>query len=169
MFIHKNKKLIISVFVDNYIIYSKKGSPEIAKLKEQLNREYDITELGPDIHFLGMRITRDRKRELLWLDQKTYITKVLKRFSIEDYKIRTTPINKDLVLFKEELTLATPEELAEYQSIVGLLIYGIVETKLDIGYTVGVVSRFASNPNAGYLEATKYILRYLKGVLDNTI
>ena len=45
----------------------------------------------------------------------------------------------------------------------------MVETKPDIGYTVGVVSRFASNPNAGYLEATKHILRYLKGVLDDAI
>ena len=56
------------MFIDDYIIYSKKGSPEIAKLKEQLNREYNITELGLGTYFLGMRITRNRKKGLLWLD-----------------------------------------------------------------------------------------------------
>ena len=53
--------------------------------------------------------------------------------------------------------------------MVGLLIYGIVEIKPDIGYTVGVVSRFTSNLNASHLEATKHILRYLKGTLDDAI
>ena len=41
--------------------------------------------------------------------------------------------------------------------------YVMVYTRLDITHTVGIVSRFLSNPDKKYWTAVKQILRYLRG------
>ena len=50
-----------------------------------------------------------------------------------------------------------------YASAVGSLMYAMVCTRPDIGYAVGVVSRFMSNPGKEHWNAVKWILWYLKG------
>ena len=49
-----------------------------------------------------------------------------------------------------------------YTSTVGILMYAMVCTRLDIAYAVGVVSRFLSNPGRQHWEAIKWIMRYLR-------
>jgi len=41
--------------------------------------------------------------------------------------------------------------------------YAIICTRLDIAYTVGVVSRFLMNPEKEHWLVVKWILRYLRG------
>ena len=50
-----------------------------------------------------------------------------------------------------------------YASAVGSLMYAMVCTRLDIAYSVGVVSRFLANPGKQHWQEVKWILRYLKG------
>ena len=48
---------------------------------------------------------------------------------------------------------------------VGSLMYAMVCTWLDIGYSVGVVNRFMSNLGKEHWVVVKWILRYQKGTL----
>ena len=41
----------------------------------------------------------------------------------------------------------------------------MLETRLDIAYTVTKLSQFASNPNNIHLKALKHLFRYIKGTL----
>lgn len=50
-----------------------------------------------------------------------------------------------------------------YASTVGSLMYAMVCTQLDIAYSVGVVSKFLTNPGKQHWQVVKWILRYLKG------
>jgi len=52
-----------------------------------------------------------------------------------------------------------------YLSLVGSLLF-TMQTRPNIQYTVGLVTQFGANPGVAYLEATKHILRYLKGTAD---
>lgn len=54
-----------------------------------------------------------------------------------------------------------------YKSLVGSLRY-LVNTRPDIAYAVGVVSRYMERPTVLHLSAVKRILRYLKGTLHRT-
>ena len=49
-----------------------------------------------------------------------------------------------------------------YASAVESLMYAMLCTRLDICYTVGMVSRFQSNPGPDHWTAVKNILRYLR-------
>ena len=53
-----------------------------------------------------------------------------------------------------------------YPSMVGSLLYAAMATRPDIAQSVGVVSKFNSNPSEAHLTAVKRILHYLKKTVD---
>lgn len=52
-----------------------------------------------------------------------------------------------------------------YRRLVGGFIY-LVNTKPDLAYSVGMVSRYMSNPTKFHFSVAKRILRYISGTLD---
>ncbi|MCI29981.1 hypothetical protein A2U01_0051190, partial [Trifolium medium] len=74
-----------------------------------------------------------------------------------------TPMEANLKLSKGENEQAVDATL--FKQVVGSLRF-ICNTRPDINYVVGSVSRFMSNPKASHMVATKRILRYLKGTQD---
>ena len=53
-----------------------------------------------------------------------------------------------------------------YASAVGSLMYAMLCTKPDIRYSVGMVSRYQSNPGPKQWQAVKHILKYLRRTRD---
>jgi len=49
-----------------------------------------------------------------------------------------------------------------YQEAVGTLIYAMLDTQLDITYTVQFLSKFSKNPGKSYWKAVKRVFQYLK-------
>ena len=56
-----------------------------------------------------------------------------------------------------------------YSSIVGILMYAMVSTRLDIVHAVGVVSKYMSNLGKQHWHAVKWILGYLRGTSTNAL
>lgn len=54
----------------------------------------------------------------------------------------------------------------QYQGLIGCLLFLSTRTRPDISASVGILSRFCSDPNICHLTAVKRILRYLKGTAD---
>ncbi|XP_022931603.1 uncharacterized protein LOC111437770 [Cucurbita moschata] len=52
-----------------------------------------------------------------------------------------------------------------YRSVIGSLRY-LVNTRPDIAYSLGVMSRYMEAPTTSHLTAVKQILRYVKGTLS---
>jgi hypothetical protein len=52
-----------------------------------------------------------------------------------------------------------------YRQMVGSLNY-LTTTRPDISYSVSVLSQFMAKPHESHWNATKAVLRYLKGTLD---
>jgi hypothetical protein len=59
-------------------------------VKEYLNKNFSMRDMGEAAYVLGIKIYRDRSRRLLVFSQSTYLNKVLKRFRME--KIQKTEI-----------------------------------------------------------------------------
>jgi len=58
------------------------------------------------------------------------------------------------------------EDISIYQSIIGFLMYAVTGTRSDLAHTVTLLSQFSSRPNEEHLQATKRVLRYLRGTAD---
>ena len=79
------------LYVDDMLLASK-NSYELDGIWAKLHEAFDMMDLGHASHILGMRITCDRSKKLLWLSQKEYVTKVLQHFNMEGGKALSTPL-----------------------------------------------------------------------------
>jgi hypothetical protein len=82
--------LYITIWVDDLLIAGKSGK-DIANVKAQLSREFEMKDLGELQHFLGMRISRHPNGSIS-IDQNGYIRQILERFGMESSKPVSTPV-----------------------------------------------------------------------------
>ena len=111
------------------ILIAGKSKVEIGKLKLQLNKEFEMKDLGEAKKILGIEIQRDRLKGTVCLSQKAYLQKILRRFSMdENIKVVSTPLAPHFKL-NATLSSSTDEEYVSrvsYQSAVGSLMYAMV-------------------------------------------
>ena len=62
----------------------------MALLRKALSKSFSMKYLGSAKQILGMKISRDRSKKLLWLSQERYIEKVFGSFSMKDAKYVTS-------------------------------------------------------------------------------
>lgn len=159
--------IILAVFVDDIITaFSLSDMSEWTDYKNQLSHKYKIRDLGEAEWILQMKVTRDRAKRTLILDQERYIEKVLKQFNMIQCKEIDTPASQEKLSDAdcpnsfEELRAMLDKP---YMNVVGSLLYAALTTRLDIAYAVNLVSRFMKNPGEVHWRACKRILRYLQG------
>jgi len=167
-----NITLLILVYVDDIAITGPDGY-HIISFKLFLGKDFEITDLGELKHMLGVLVTRDRSRRLIYLNQSAYIQRTITRFGLKN----STPVSIPLAV-KHDLTLSqSPTTEAEkcafedyagdthYLLLVGSLLFA-TQTRPDIQFAVGLVAQFSNNPGIAHLEAEKRILCYLKSTVD---
>lgn len=86
-------KIIIAVYVDDLLLVGK-NTDEINSIKRALKGQFKMTDLGPCQHYLGMGVTRDRDRGLIYLSLSTCITKVLRQFGLDGCHSVSTPMDR---------------------------------------------------------------------------
>ncbi|MBE2321339.1 hypothetical protein DVA67_035820, partial [Solirubrobacter sp. CPCC 204708] len=139
----KSSYIILLLYVDDMLVAGP-DMEEIRRLKEHLSKEFDMKDLGAAKQILGMRISRDKQKGTLQLSQADYISRVLKRFNMNDAKVVSTPLASHFRLSKDQ-SPQTEEERnfmakVPYASAIGSLMYAMVCTRPDIGQAVGAVS-----------------------------
>ncbi|GJZ41841.1 retrotransposon protein, putative, ty1-copia subclass [Tanacetum coccineum] len=71
-------------------------------VKSYLGRCFAMKELGEAAYILGIKIYRDRSKQLIGLCQSAYIKKILKIYFMENFKRGTIPMQEKLKLSKTE-------------------------------------------------------------------
>lgn len=160
---------IILVHVDDCSIA---GCPKslIQKFKIEIQKYVQITDLG-DLHWiLGIEVKQVGEERKIMLSQCSYIDLILRRYSLDDAKLVSTPMDVNVHLMTAQ-SPTTTEEFAKmhnipYHEAVGLLMYASLGTHPDITFVVQTVSRFSTKPGTAHWEAVKRIFRNLKGTWD---
>ena len=151
------KRAILIVYVDDMVITGDDNN-EIDNLKNCLQAEFKVKDLGQLQYFLGMEIARSKKG--IFISQRKYTLDLLQETGKLGCKPATTPLDRN---WKLKITDDDPlVERERYQRLVGKLIY-LSLTRPDIAYSVSVVSQFMHSPRKKHLDAVNQILRYLKG------
>ena len=81
VFINKTTGIIIAAHIDDLLIFSN-NIIEIEKLKNNIKKEVEISDLGNTQYYLGIEITRNRQNKELFLTQTKYIKELLYKFNI---------------------------------------------------------------------------------------
>ncbi|KAG8499381.1 hypothetical protein CXB51_005990 [Gossypium anomalum] len=153
-------QLIVSLYVDDLLVTGGDRSI-LADFKAKMKDTFEMSDLGQMIYFLGMEVQQTHNG--IFLGQKTFAAKILRKFSMENCKPTNTPMAVGAKLSSQEGYEHISE--ADYRSLVGCLLY-LTATRPDIMYSVSVLSRFMYCCNKLHLQAAKRVLRYIKGTLS---
>lgn len=157
--------MIISLYVDDFYLFYHKGNLDKKNLMSLLESQFNVKDLGSIKNCLGMRVTRDRVKGTLKLDQSEYIKRLLHRFGMTECKPVKTPISLNCKLVKpEKATL--DDNRYNYRQLIGSLMYLAVCTRPDIAFACSQLSQYNNGFDVTHWQAAKRILRYLAGTID---
>ncbi|XP_044721122.1 reverse transcriptase (RNA-dependent DNA polymerase) domain-containing protein [Hirsutella rhossiliensis] len=106
-------KSIIAIYVDDLLLTG--ACPrEVQRIKDALSKRFQMTDLGPCSHYLGIKVTRDRARRRIELSQRAYIEKILRTYNMSDCNPTDTPMAADPLQPPAEDWHAPPKDQAAY-------------------------------------------------------
>jgi hypothetical protein len=139
-------------------------------VKEYLNSQFSMKDMGKVAYVLGIKIYRDRSRHLLVLTQSNYLDKFLKRFRMENSKKRNLPIMKGVSLSVTQCPATEKEKSVmpgiPYASTIGSIMYAMLSTRPDVALALSLMSRYQSNPGMSHWNVVKCILEYVRNTKD---
>lgn len=159
IYLRRNIKsqLVVGVYVDDLIITGT-NCEDIKLFKEEMAAVFKMTDLGLLKYYLGIEVRQNK--EGISLSQGAYAEKILEKNGMRECNPCQTPMETRLKLSK--LSTEPLVDVTVYRSIVGSLRY-LVNTRPDLVFAVGYVSRFLEEPHKDHMMAVKHILRYVKG------
>jgi hypothetical protein len=125
-----------------------------------MKKKFSMSDLGLLSYYLGIEVKQEEGGVIL--SQCSYAVKILESAGMLNCNSCDTPMEPRLKLCKgKEEEVVDP---TAYRSIIGSLRY-LVNTRPDLAYSVGVVSRHMEAPGKEHWSAVKHILRYVKGTI----
>jgi transposase InsO family protein len=154
-----DRRLVVGVYVDDLVITGG-NNDDISKFKEEMKSKFQMSDLGFLHYYLGLEVTQSEAG--ITICQSAYAAKILESAGLAGCNPSHTPMEPRLKLSKQSSAPAV--DPTRYRSIVGSLRY-LVNSRPDLAYAVGYISRFMEKPTTEHLTAVKRILRYVAGTL----
>jgi len=160
---------IISLYVDDILIAGN-SLAIIQRVKNQLNNQYDMKDLGIVKHILGCEVKHDPYACTSYLTQHQYTKKAIEKFFGTDLTPCDTPADPAVILTKA-MSPTTASDKAKmskipYREAVGTLLWLSLGTRPDICYAVSQVAKYNNCYGMEHWQAVKRIFRYLKGTMN---
>lgn len=158
VFIMDGHLVIVEVYVDDAAVGGK-DLATVEEVKAIIGKHYKVRDLGRINDYTGMDIVWDDPNKAVTLANSRHTAALLADFGMDDAKPNATPMAKGTCL-GEGMPLENRNRFAE---LIGSLLYLANQTRPDIAFAAGRLSRRMSDPTSGDLTAAKGVLRYLKG------
>jgi hypothetical protein len=153
------QRLIVGVYVDDLVI-TRGDVQELEQFKEQMKKTFQMTDMGLLRFYLGLEV--EQNQDGITISQGSYALKILQGAGLADCNASHTPMESRLKLSKYSTDDCV--DATEYRRLIGALRY-LVNSRPDLAYAVGYVSRFMEKPTVEHLVAVKRILRYVAGTV----
>ncbi|XP_028126581.1 uncharacterized protein LOC114323235 [Camellia sinensis] len=132
----------------------------ILSLKQFLNCQFEMKDLGTLNYFLGLEISHDSTS--YYLSQAKYASDLLACVGLIDGKTTSTPVDPQTRLTPIDGDLLF--DATFYRQLVGSLIY-LILTHPNIAYDIHLVSQYMSTPRTLHYTALFRLLRYVKDTM----
>ncbi|RLM86698.1 hypothetical protein C2845_PM04G10700 [Panicum miliaceum] len=153
-------RLVVGVYVDDLVITGG-HERDIDEFKFQMKRTFQMSDLGLLRYYFGLEVNQNGGD--ITVAQSAYAAKILQGAGLAECNPSCIPMEPRIKLSK--MSTAPAVDPTAYRSIVGALRY-LVNTRPDLAFSVGYVSRFMEHPTTEHLAAVRRILRYIAGTLD---
>jgi hypothetical protein len=174
--VYKGEQMYLMIYVDDILIASS-NLDHIKEIKELFCNKFDMTDMGELEHFLNVRVTRTK--DYMQMDQTVYTEKVLEKnaaFLGPADKTKKNPLPADASDRIAKGARDAAEGVSEedqayldnfpYRSLLGAVLYLSLNTRPDIAYAVGVLSRHANKPTVEVCHLMVHLMQYLRGTKE---
>ena len=158
-----NSVIIIALYVDDLLLAGSNLNA-ILWVKGELNKRFEMKDLGEAQVCIGLEIRRNRDSGELWLGQQKYAASVLDRFNMLKCNPCLTPMEQQRTL-PGTTSMAVVHDSstnAPYRQAIGCLMFLMVGTRPDLAYAIGKLSQHCSDPRESHWTAVKRVFRYLQ-------
>jgi hypothetical protein len=154
--------IMIVIYV-NDLIFTKFNLAAIFRLKNVLNKRFEMSDLNSCIYYLDMMIFKNRRLKQLILNQSIYVEQMLRDHEMWNCKSLIIFMNVSCRLIKVSDEHTADKSLKiNYQSIVRSLMYIMLKTRSNITYSISMINRYVFNLTQTHWQAVKRIFRYLR-------
>jgi transposase InsO family protein len=159
--------VLLLTYVDDLLLAGKRPA-QLSALVAAIAQQLDVRDLGEARMFLNMHIVRDRAARTLLLHQAQQVTDLLGAYNMSDCTPASTPLpaGVNLTAAPNSPAALAGDRLALYQALVGSINYIAGNTRPDIAFAAGVLSRALGSPHEFYWKAALHLLRYLQGTVN---
>ena len=142
---------------------------EINRITNDLQKSFEIKNLGTPQFILGIHINYNREQCLLILSQSHYIDQVLSELGLQDCSMVATPLDPNVSLDyddEEDHEAQSNQVMYAYSSLIRKLLRLATIAQPDISFTSNQLAQFMHNPKTQHWTAIKRVFQYLKGTRD---
>jgi hypothetical protein len=158
--------ILLIIYVDDLMITGNHFL-QIDSLCAKLCARFDMSLLGPLSLYLAVDFFYNTIGILF--SHRRYIINCLTNMGLSDCHPVPIPLDPRTCLALDmDSPLLSAHLITYYHCGVGKLLH-VTNTRPDVGFSVGVVTRFTTRPQEAHLEAMINIFRYLKGTLDSAM
>ena len=154
--VRNGRVIYIALFVDDGMIFAQwieNANEVISALKKCFEAQVGEADI-----FVGIQISRSRKKRSIFLHQQAYTNKFLKRFSVVDGPT-SVPADPNTILCKPKQRVILN---VSYREVIGSLMFLSYVTHPDLTYIVLFLSRYDCNYYKSHWRALQRVLEYLK-------
>jgi len=149
--------LLVQIYVDDIIFGS--TNPDLCeKFSSLMKGKFEMSMMGELNYFLGLQVRQ--LKEGIFINQEKYTKDLLRKYNIEGKSSVKVPMETSLRIDVD--SEGREVDQTTYRGIIGSLLY-LTASRPDISFAVGVCARFQASAKESHLNASKKILRYLKG------
>lgn len=152
---------MVMIYVDDLIlVYHPRNHSKFLERETQQLKLYEFRIMGDAVHFLRIRIKRNREKCKLWLIQDSCIEKLSKNFKVRIDKAPMTPLQIGTNWSKWK-GKASSTEISAYQRRVGSNGFSSFATWPDLAKAIFNLSSVLHNPSPDQARAVDHYLQYL--------
>ena len=153
-----DKITIITAYVDDMLITSP-SREEVDRAKREIMDKWETQDNGRIKEFLGIKITRDRRRRRISLSLTAYIKEMVNKWLGGANEKSWVPMLSVANTAGGER--CEPKRAKKYQELVGQLLWVSNTARPDIAFAVGVLARYMSIPIDSAWKAAVHVVKYL--------
>jgi hemerythrin superfamily protein len=119
--------------------------------------------------YLDIQINRLKSLRTIKLYQTIYLKNLIKRYDFEKLNPRRIFLQNQLNIELYNSSFLNEKAKNRYQSYIGNFIYIMMNSRLNLIFSIFFINRFIAKSNEFYDKLIKEIFRYIKGLLSKNI
>jgi hypothetical protein len=157
-----------AVFIDSRTkIHLAMYMNDLYEIQNKLKQRFIMTNLGQLSHYLDTKIIINLDRDQLMLTQSIYLKKMLNQFEMKNCRSVSISMKPEMINWLiSAIDEADQATLKWYQQLIESLMWSAVHTRLDLAYSVRVLSRYVHNLSSTHCALIKRVLRYVAETIN---